>query len=52
MEYNQGNLATGFLPFDELKVRAYINPAAKAADDDPDFSARIRAGRPGFAQSP
>ena len=48
MEYNQGNLATDGLPFDELKVRAYINPAAKAADDDPDFSARIRANRPGF----
>ncbi len=49
MEYRKGNLATGGLPFDELKLRAYINPTAKAADDDPDFSARIRAGRPGFA---
>jgi hypothetical protein len=48
MEYKQGNLATGGLPFYELKVRAYINPAAQAADQDQDFSARIRAGRPGF----
>ena len=50
MEYKMGNLATDGLPFDELKVRAYINPTAKAADDDPDFSARIRAGRPGFTK--
>ncbi len=48
MEYRMGNLATGGLPFDQLKQRAYINPAAKAADSDPDFSARIREGRPGF----
>jgi len=52
MEYKKGNLATDGLPFDELKRRAYINPAAKAANDDPDFSARIRAGRPGFGQQP
>ena len=49
MEYKKGNLAADGLPFDELKVRAYINPAAEAADQDPDFSARIRANRPGFA---
>jgi hypothetical protein len=52
MEYKKGNLAADGLSFDELKRRAYINPAAKAANDDPDFSARIRAGRPGFGQSP
>jgi hypothetical protein len=28
--------------------RAHINPAAKAADQDPDFSKRIRQNRPGF----
>ncbi len=50
MEYKKGNLATDGLSFDELKRRAYINPAAKAANDDPDFSARIREGRPGFEQ--
>src|SRR5579862_1719803 len=49
MEYKLDNLATDGLPFDELKVRAYINPTAKEADEDPDFSARIRERRPGFA---
>jgi len=41
-------LATGGLPFPELKERAHINPAANAADGAPDFSKQIRAGRPGF----
>jgi hypothetical protein len=36
------------LPFAELRKRARINPQAKAADHDPDFSARIRAGVPGM----
>ena len=48
MEYEQGELA-GDLPFAELKQRAYINPAARAADKDPQFSTRIREGRPGFS---
>ena len=48
MSYKKGNLATDGMPFDELKRRAYINPAAQTANDDPNFSARIRAGRPGF----
>jgi hypothetical protein len=48
MEYQRGELA-GDLPFPELKQRAYINPAARAADKDPQFSVRIREGRPGFA---
>jgi hypothetical protein len=52
MSYKKGNLATDGMPFDELKRRAYINPAAQAANDDPNFSARIRAGRPGFAPQP
>ena len=47
MEYGRGELA-GDLPFPELKQRAYINPAARAADKDPQFSVRIRQGRPGF----
>ena len=47
MAYEQGKLAGG-LPFDELKRRAHINSAAKAADQAPDFSRRIRVGRPGF----
>lgn len=47
MVYQQGRLA-GDLPFDELKLRAHINDAARAADHAPDFSSRIRVGRPGF----
>jgi hypothetical protein len=47
MAYERGRLAGG-LPFDELKRRAHINEAAKAADQAADFSQRIRSGRPGF----
>ncbi|HEX3437125.1 MAG TPA: DUF4105 domain-containing protein [Pseudacidobacterium sp.] len=47
-QYRDGNIAGDGLPFDELKRRAYINPAAKAADKDPDFSEQIRENRPGF----
>lgn len=47
MLYEHGDLA-GSLPFAELKRRALINPAARAADQAPDFSDRIREGRPGF----
>lgn len=36
------------LPFAELKRRSLINKRAKAANDAPDFSARIRNGLPGF----
>jgi hypothetical protein len=39
------------LPFLELKNRAYINPAARAADKDPNFSEHIRENRPGFPGS-
>jgi hypothetical protein len=35
------------LPFAELKKRSYINPKAKAADNDPAFSQLIRVGLPG-----
>lgn len=38
----------GELPFAEMKKQALINPAAKAAGNAPDFSARIRANRVGF----
>lgn len=34
------------LPFGELQRRSYINPAAQAADQDADFSRRIREGLP------
>jgi hypothetical protein len=50
MEYKRGDFA-GTLPFVELKRRAHINPAAKAGDQDPDFSQRVREGRPGFQDS-
>ena len=57
MLYEQGALATELpgqppsaprMSFAELKRRAYINPAAKAANQDPAFSERIRDYRPGF----
>jgi hypothetical protein len=48
MAYERGMLATGGLPFRQLKQQAYVNPAAQAANHDPDFSARIRQNRAGF----
>ena len=45
--YRNGNFA-GNLPFAELMKRAYINPVARRVNDAPDFSQRIRVGRPGF----
>lgn len=48
MMFDRGLLASGGLPFAELKKRARINDAALAAGDSADFSRRIRAGRPGF----
>jgi hypothetical protein len=48
MLYERGGLATGGLGFADLKKQAIINPAAKEANDAPDFSRRIRAGRAGF----
>jgi hypothetical protein len=46
--YDRGRLVTDGLPFPELKSRAHINAAARAADNSPDFSSLVRAGRPGF----
>ena len=43
--YHSGRVDTT-LPFDELRRRSRINEAALAADDAPDFSARIRASLP------
>jgi len=45
--YQYGKLAGG-LPFDDLKRRAHINDAARAADQSAAFSQLIREGRPGF----
>ncbi len=47
MLYEQGAIDRT-LPFADLKKISHINPKAKAADKDPDFSAKIRAGLPGM----
>ncbi len=36
------------LPFPEFKARSRINEQAKAAENDPDFSRKIRVGLPGI----
>lgn len=46
--YDRGRLVTGGLSFPELRHSAHINAAAQAADQSPDFSRLIRAGRVGF----
>ena len=43
--YERGNVDTR-LPFEELRERSLINAKAKIADQDPDFSQRIREGLP------
>jgi Domain of unknown function (DUF4105) len=44
--YERHLIATGGLPFAELKQRSQINERARAADQDPDFSQLIRAALP------
>jgi hypothetical protein len=39
--YERGRIDTS-VPFEELRRRAHIDARAKAADRDPDFSARVR----------
>jgi hypothetical protein len=46
MLYQDHAIATGGLPFAELKQRSLIDQRARAADDDPDFSRLIREGLP------
>jgi hypothetical protein len=46
MLYQRHAVATGGLPFGELKQRSLINERARAADQDPDFSHLIRKGLP------
>src|SRR5215510_3859344 len=46
MLYERHAIATGGLPFGELKQRSLINKRASAADKDPDFSRLIRDGLP------
>jgi hypothetical protein len=36
------------MPFPELKKLAHVNERAKAADQDPAFSEKIRVGIPGM----
>jgi len=47
--YDRGVIDTS-MPFEELRRKSYINPAAQAADGAPDFSRRIRMGLPGMAR--
>lgn len=46
--HEKGGFRAGPMSFAELRQRALINTAANAAHDNPDFSTRIREGRPGF----
>jgi hypothetical protein len=48
MLYDLGDLTTGGRSFAELKRGALINPVAQSAGDSPEFSRRIREGKPGF----
>jgi hypothetical protein len=45
--YERGVIDTS-LPFAELKRLSHIDTRAQAADDDPDFSKKIRTGLPGM----
>jgi hypothetical protein len=47
MLYERGSIDTS-LPFEELRKRSDITEKAKAADQDPAFSSRIREGLPGM----
>jgi hypothetical protein len=40
------------LPFPELRERSRVNERARAADGDPRFSVRIRAGLPRMQEGP
>jgi hypothetical protein len=46
MLYEDHAIATGGLPFAELKQRSHINKRANAADQDPNFSRLIREDLP------
>ncbi len=49
--YMRGTIDTS-LPFEDLRRRSAISGKARAAEDAPDFSRRIREGLPGFEDSP
>jgi hypothetical protein len=46
--YERGQIDTS-LPFADFRSRSNITEKAKAADDSPDFSTRIRQGLPGMS---
>jgi hypothetical protein len=48
--YEMGGLDDS-LPFEELRVKCYVNPKAHAIGDVPNFSELIRKGLPGMGQS-
>jgi Domain of unknown function (DUF4105) len=48
MIYERGDVVGDSIPFAEFQKLAHINDAARAANKDPQFSERIRVGRPGF----
>lgn len=48
--YEKDGFFTDGLSFPELRAQSLINEAANAAHNDPLFSMRIRAGRPGFSK--
>jgi hypothetical protein len=47
LAYENGVIDTS-MPFNALKQRSIINPKARAADQDPAFSQKIRQGLPGM----
>jgi len=49
MLYERGDLV-GKLPFADLKKQALVNQKANAADQDPEFSRRIRESLVGFQE--
>ena len=51
MLYERHLIVTDGLSFNELKQRSLINKRAQAADQDPEFSKRIRENTPGFASN-
>jgi hypothetical protein len=51
MLFERGVIRSGGLPFAALKKASLVNEAARAADQDPAFSSRIRASLP-FALNP
>ncbi len=48
MLHDHGVIGAGDMPFAEFKKRSLVDEAAKAADQSPDFSARIRESAPSF----